>query len=131
MIYRYADQAAHDELARLGRSLPRYTRDMGDLMFHKAISYGWGRTDNPGYQVPTHGGDALDFGMTYAIHYLTPGATHALREAFDLWHAYAPTSPEPVSEGCECDPCAGCRIRLDDVGHCPECQFCKDLGKGK
>lgn len=99
MIYQYSDQAAHSELARLSTSVPRHTRDHAELMFHKAISYAWGRTDTPGYTYPTHGGDALDFGITYAIHVLTPGATHALREAFDLWHQGESLSPESVSEG--------------------------------
>lgn len=69
---------AHPDLSRR-----RYFNDM----FTKAIGYGWGRTDAPGAKVPVHRGDALDFATAYTIHTSQGGVTHALREAYNMWHA--------------------------------------------
>lgn len=125
MIYKFGDQRSQDHLESLKRASRPHDVEYTEMMYHKATGYGWGRTDSPGYVWPQHKGDALDFGINYAIHTLTPGATHALREAFDMWHAGI--GLDKVPDECTCDPCAGCRQRLTRPGHCPECPFCLAL----
>ena len=125
MIYKFASAESQNRLESLKRQASTYDRDYAEVMFHKAVGYVWGRTDAPGYVWPEHRGDALDFAMNYAIHVLTPGPTHALREAFELWHAGI--GLDKVPDECTCDPCAGCRQRHTGPGHCPECLFCLAL----
>lgn len=91
IIHKYADPNSQRELGRLQVGASLVARRHSDDMFNKAIGYGWGRMDAG---TPMVHADALDFGITYAVHVLSPGATHALREAFDIWHAA--THPKEV-----------------------------------
>lgn len=86
MIYKFAQSATQDVLTDLRSRMSAHNAERNQNLMDMARGYGWGRIDSPGYTWPDHGGDALDFAISYAIHAAGPKGFHAVRDAFNQWH---------------------------------------------
>ena len=85
--HRYASPRSQEALAALRDRGGEASRSYFDDLFAKGTAYAWGRMDSPGFSQPVHHGDAFDFAIAFTIHAGEDGATHAIREAYDAWHA--------------------------------------------
>lgn len=83
--YRFAEPSHHAELEVLRDSNSGAVKATVDNLGAVARGYAWAHADMPGYVAPTHGGDALDFALAYAIHAADARGHKPVRDAYAQW----------------------------------------------